>query len=127
MVMDAPQIRAWSTRPFNWRAEWGRHPLERYYGLTELVRSKQSDGVLTLDSAHTGYGLGHVYIFNDFPIAYHQWYSGQVYGQTGKMDALFDADWLRAEMKRFLDDYWNDKVDFKLAPMFHNTGGEANC
>ena len=37
MVMDAPRIRRWSAKPFNWRAEWGKHPLERYYGMTELV------------------------------------------------------------------------------------------
>ena len=71
--------------------------------------------MLTLDSEHTGYGLGHVYFFNGSTIAYHQWYSGQVYGRAGKMDATYDAAWLRAEMKRFLDDYWNDTVDFKLA------------
>jgi hypothetical protein len=121
MVMDAPRVRAWSTKPFVWRAEWGKHPLERYYGLTELVRRNQSSGVLTLDSAHTGYGLGHVYTFNGSPIAYHQWYSGQIYGKAGKMDSLYDADWLRDEMKRFLRDYWDDKVDFKLPPTAHSS------
>jgi hypothetical protein len=114
MVMDASRIRAWSNKPFIWRAEWGKHPLERYYGMTELVRRNQPDGVLTLDSAHTGYGLGHVYTFNGSWLAYHQWYSGQVYGQAGKMDAMYDADWLRDEMKRFLRDYWDGRVDFKL-------------
>jgi hypothetical protein len=126
MVMDVPRIRAWSTKPFVWRNEWGKHPLERYYGLTELVRRNQSDGVLTLDSAHTGYGLGHVYNFNGSPMAYHQWYSGQIYGQAGKMDALYDADWLRDEMKRFLRDYWDGKVDFKLASATRKISGEAN-
>jgi hypothetical protein len=120
MVMDAPRVRAWSTKPFIWRAEWGTHPLERYYGLTQLVRQNQPDAILTLDSEHTGYGLGQVYFFNSSPIAYHQWYSGQVYGQTAKMDAMYDADWLRDEMKRFLRDYWDDKVDFKLASTAHN-------
>jgi GT2 family glycosyltransferase len=114
MVMDAPRIRAWSAKPFIWRAEWGKHPLERYYGMTELVRRNQPDGVLTLDSEHTGYGLGQVYLFEGSRIAYHQWYSGQVYGQAGKMDAMCDADWLRDEMKRFLRDYWDGRVDFKL-------------
>ncbi len=126
MVMDAPRIRAWSTKPFVWRDEWGKHPLERYYGLTELVRRNQPDGVLTLDSAHTGYGLGQVYFFNGIPIAYHQWYSGQVYGQAGKLDALFDADWLRDEMKRFLGDYWAGNVDFKLPLTTRKIVGEAN-
>ena len=115
MVMDAPRVRAWSAKPFIWRAEWGTHPLERYFGVTQLVRQNQPDGLLTLDSAHTGYGLGQIYLFNGCPLAYHQWYSGQVYGQTVKMDAVFDADWLRDEMKRFLRDYWDGKVDFKLA------------
>jgi hypothetical protein len=126
MVMDASRIRAWSAKPFVWRAEWGKHPLERYYGLTELVRRNQPDGVLSLDSAHTGYGLGHVYTHGGSPLAYHQWYSGQIYGQAGKMDALYDADWLREEMKRFLDDYWGDKVDFKLASATHQSSGEAS-
>jgi hypothetical protein len=134
MVMDAPRVRAWSTKPFIWRAEWGTHPLERYYGLTELVRRNQSDGVLTLDSAHTGYGLGQIYLFNGCPLTYHQWYSGQVYGQAAKMDAMFDADWLRDEMKRFLRDYWDGKVDFRLAstacsssPAVHKINGMAGC
>lgn len=123
MVMDAQRVRAWSTKPFNWRNEWGKHPLERYYGLTELVRRNQPDGVLTLDSEHTGYGLAQVNLFKGFPIAYHQWFSGQVYGQTGKLEHTLDADWLRDEMKRFLDDYWAGRVDFKLASTAHKIGG----
>ena len=127
MVMDVPRIRAWSTKPFIWRAEWGKHPLERYYGMTELVRRNQPDGVLTLDSAHTGYGLGHVYNFNGSPLAYHQWYSGQVYGRAGKVDENgVSWEWLGDEMKRFLCDYWDGKVDFKLASTIPGMGGEAN-
>jgi hypothetical protein len=126
MVVDAPRVRLWSAKPLVWRDEWGKHPLERYYGLTELVRRNQSDGVLPLDSAHSGYGLGHVYFFDGSPVAYHQWYSGQIFGRAGKMDSLYDADWLRDEMKRFLGDYWNDKIDFKLAPANHTISGKAN-
>jgi hypothetical protein len=133
MVMNAPRVRVWSAKPFIWRAEWGTHPLERYYGLTELVRRNQSNGLLTLDAEHTGYGLGQICIFNGTPIAYHQWFSGQVYGQAGKLENIFDADWLRDEMKRFLRDYWNDKVDFKLAsfarrdsPAVHKINGMAD-
>ena len=126
MVMDAPRVRDWSSKPFIWHAEWGKHPLERYYGLTELVRRNQPDGVVMLNAKHTGYGLGQIYLFNGCPLAYHQWYSGQVYGKDVKMDSLFDADWLRAEMKRFLDDYWAGKVDFKLASTIQDAGGEAN-
>jgi hypothetical protein len=125
MVMDTPRVRQWSSKPFIWRAEWGKHPLERYYGLTELVRRNQPDGVLMLGGKHTCYGFGQAYLFNDRPLAYHQWYSGQVHGRTDKVDGN-DPDWLRAEMKRFLDDYWNEKVDFKLASTIHETGGEAD-
>jgi len=125
MVMDAPRIRQWSAKPFIWHNEWGKHPLERYYGLTELVRRHQPDGVLMLDGQHTGYGFGQIYLFQSRPVAYHQWYSGQVYGQTKKVDGN-DPDWLRAEMKRFLDDYWNHKVDFKLESPSPDTGREAN-
>ena len=125
MVMDAPRVREWSSKPFNWRKEWGKHPLERYYGLTELVRRNQPEGVLMLDGRHTGYGFGQIYLFNDRPLAYHQWYSGQVYGRTDKVDGN-DPDWLRAEMKRFLNDYWDGKVDFKLAATSRGIGGEAN-
>jgi hypothetical protein len=126
MVMDTPRIRAWSAKPFIWRSKWGRHPLERYYGVTQLVRQNQPDAILTLDSKHTGYGLGQVYFSNGSPIAYHQWYSGQVYGQAGKMDAMYDADWLRDEMKRFLRDYWDDKVNFDLASTTLKIKGTAN-
>jgi hypothetical protein len=93
--------------------------------LTELVRRNQPDGVLMLDNRHTGYGLGYIYIFNGIPLAYHQWYSGQVYGRTDKVDGN-DPDWLRAEMKRFLGDYWDGKVDFKLESTIRGVGGEAN-
>jgi hypothetical protein len=125
MVMDVPRIRQWSGKPFVWRTEWGAHLLERYYGLTELVRRNQPDGVLMLDGRHTGYGFGQIYLFNDRPLAYHQWYSGQVYGQAGIMDALFDADWLRDEMKRFLRDYWDGKINFNLASTAHDASPTA--
>jgi hypothetical protein len=126
MVMDVPRVRQWSARPFIWRTEWGAHLLERYYGVTQLVRQNQPDGVLSLDSEHTGYGLGQVYIFNGSPIAYHQWFSGQVYGKTDKMEGALDADWLRDEMKRFLRDYWNDKLDFKPVSTIHKIGVGTN-
>jgi hypothetical protein len=134
MVMDASRVRAWSAKPFIWRAEWGTHPLERYYGVTQLIRQNQPDAILTLDSEHTGYGLGHVYTFNGSQIAYHQWFSGQVYGKAGKMENMFDADWLRDEMKRFLCDYWNNQVDFDLAstarsssPVVHKIEIRVDC
>lgn len=114
MTLNVPRVRSWSRKPFIWRGEWGPHPLERYYGLTELVRRNQADGVLTLDPAHTGYGLGQVYLFEGRALAYHHWYSGQVYGRRDKLDDLFDADWLRAEMDRFLNDYWKDTLKLEI-------------
>ena len=127
MVVSVPRVRAWAKRrPFHWRDEWGPHPLERYYGFTELIRRNQPEGIMPWKSYHTAYGLGTVYVHAGRPIAYHNWYSGQVYGQSGKLDGTFDADWLRAEAKRFLDDYWNDKVDFKLASTIPGIGEEAN-
>jgi hypothetical protein len=126
MVMDVPGVRRWSAKPFIWRDEWGKHPLERYYGLTELVRRNQPDGVLMLEGRHTGYGFGQIYLFHDRPLAYHQWFSGQVFGRTDKVDGI-DPDWLRAEMKRFLADYWDGKVDFQLASAIQKIDGEAKC
>ena len=127
MVVNIGQMRRWiGRRPFCWEPVWGPHPLERYYGFTERVRRKAPRAILDLDSQHTSYGVGTVYLHGGRPLAYHNWFSGQVYGQRGKMEGVFDADWLRAEMKRFLDDYWNDKVDFKLASTTHEISGEAN-
>jgi len=127
MVMNIGQIRGWIGRqPFRWEPAWGPHPLERYYGFTERVRRKAPHAILDLDSQQTGYGMGTVYLHGGRPLAYHNWFSGQVYGQRGKMEAVLDADWLRAEMKRFLDDYWNDKVDFKLASTIRERNGGAN-
>jgi hypothetical protein len=126
MVVNTPRVLQWSSKPFIWRGEWGPHPLERYYGLTELVRQNQPNGVMSLKSFHSTYGLGTVYLHTGRLLAYHNWYSGQVYGQSGKLDGTFDADWLRAEAKRFLDDYWNDKLDFKLASPLPGVAEKAN-
>jgi hypothetical protein len=127
MVMNIGQMRPWIGRqPFRWDPAWGPHPLERYYGFTERVRRKAPRAILDLDSEHTGYGMGTVYLYGGRPLAYHNWFSGQVFGQSGKMEGLLDAGWLRTEMKRFLADYWDDKVDFKLASTTHEIGGGAN-
>jgi hypothetical protein len=116
MVVNIAEVRRWiGRRPFCWEPAWGPHPLERYYGFTERVRRKAPHAILDLDSQHTGYGMGTVYLHGGRPIAYHNWFSGQVYGQRGKMESIFEADWLRSEMSRFIQDYWSDKVDFKLA------------
>jgi hypothetical protein len=126
MVISTPRVRQWSSKPFIWRSEWGPHPLERYYGFTELIRRNQPHGIISLKSCHTTYGLGTVYVHAGRQIAYHNWYSGQVYGQSGKLDGTFDADWLRAEAKRFLHDYWAGTVDFKLASTIPVIGEETN-
>jgi hypothetical protein len=114
MVMDVFRIRTWSKRPFHWKNKWGAHPLERYYGISQLVRLKQPDAIHFLDSYHTGYGLGMVYVHLGQPLAYHNWYSGRVFGKSGKMDEALEADWLRAEMSRFIQDYRAGTLKFDL-------------
>ena len=85
MVVDVEQVGRWSRRPFQ-TEPMGTSHYEPYHAATELVRSRQSDGVLALDSAHTAYGLGQIYRYQGQPLAYHNWYSGRVYGQQGRMD-----------------------------------------
>ena len=115
MVMDVRHLRHWIGRqPFRWDAAWGPHPLERYYGVTERVRQKQAQSIYALESQHTAYGLGMAYLHEGRPIAYHNWYSGQVFGQKSKMDGVFEADWLRSEMGRFIRDYWNNDLNLDL-------------
>ena len=113
MIVDVPRVRAWSNnRPFHWHKKWGAHPLERYYGITQLVRLKQADAIQLLDSYHTGYGLGMVYVHAGRPIAYHNWYSGRIFGQQGNIDS-FDIAWLQQETARFLRDHSQNKLNLK--------------
>jgi hypothetical protein len=115
MIVNVRQLRGWiGHRPFSWNSAWGPQPLERYYGFTERIRRKNPAAILSLDSQHTGYGLGMVYRHNGHPIAYHNWYSGRVFGQTGKMDGVLEADWLRAESSRFIHDYWSGTLNLDL-------------
>ena len=107
-------------RPFYWDPHWNREgparpfQVERYYGLCERLRRYQPGSMLALESVHSGYGLGMVYWHNSIPLAYHNWYSGRIFKLHGKVDASLDVDWLRAEMERFLSDYWNGRLDFQL-------------
>jgi hypothetical protein len=115
MIVNVRQLRGWiGRRPFSWNSAWGPQPLERYYGFTECIRRKNPAAILSLDSQHTGYGLGMVYCHNGHPIAYHNWYSGRVFGQIGKMDGLLEVDWLQAESSRFIADYWANTLKLDL-------------
>jgi hypothetical protein len=112
MVVNAAELRRWvGHQPFHWDRAWGPQPLERYYGFTERIRRRAPDAILPLDSRHSGYGLGMVYLHDGHPIAYHNWYSGRIFDQKGKMDGSIEADWLRSEMSRFIRDYWAGTLD----------------
>jgi hypothetical protein len=111
LVANVPEIRARSgDRPFRWQDSWGPHPLERYYGISQLVLAENPSKITFAESRHTAYGLGQAYYYQQQLIAYHNWYSGQVYGQQGKMDGLFEVDWLKGESKRFLEDWRKEKL-----------------
>jgi hypothetical protein len=47
-------------------------------------------------------------------VAYHQWYSGRVFGKSDKMDEGLEADWHRAEISRFIQDYRAGTLKFDL-------------
>jgi hypothetical protein len=117
MVMKAGELRAWAgRRPFLWDKAWGPPPVagERYYGITERVRRKEPRGILWLDSKHTGYGLGTVYLDgNGTSFAFHNWFSGQLLGRTGLISGL-DVGWLQSEMARFFADYRAGKLNMDL-------------
>jgi glycosyltransferase involved in cell wall biosynthesis len=106
-------------QPFYWNKQWNAEPVERpfqverYYGLCERLRRLQPDSLLLLDSRHAGYGLGMVYLYGGTAVAYHHWYSGRVYKLRGKIDAVLDTDWLRAEATRFIQDYWQSRVELR--------------
>jgi hypothetical protein len=110
LVVDVRRIGQWSKHPFHWPGSGAEH-YEPYYAIVDLVRARQPDGVLPLESAHTGYGLGQLYQYEGEPLAYHNWYSGQVYGRQGKLDGTFDADWLRSEAARFIADCRAGRLD----------------
>lgn len=115
MAVNIAQLKKWvGHQPFQWDPAWGQHPLERYYGFTERIRRKSPEAIFPLKSEHTAYGLGTVYLYDEAPLAYHNWFSGQVYGKTEKMEGLLDPNWLRSEMSRFIQDYWNGNLKLDL-------------
>ena len=115
MVVDPRRIRQlFGRRPFNWRKEWTGKHIEKYYGLCRRLELTRPGLIEPLKSQHTGYGMGMVYLHNSVPLAYHNWYSGRISKLHGKVDTVLDVDWLRAEMKRFLGDYWSGTLDFQL-------------
>ena len=89
--------------------------VEPYYGLCDSLLRDNPKSMLYLDVAHSGYGLGMVYTHEARPVAYHQWYSGRTYRLRGKIDKQLDVCWLDSERDRFIEDYWNNCVDFQLA------------
>lgn len=107
MVVDTARVRTlFGSAPFTWSRDLGRQPLEKYYGLCQRLLATRPAAMIPLESRHSGYGLGMFYLYEGRPVAYHNWYSGRIHGKQGELDAL-DIDWLRAEMARFLEDYWN--------------------
>ncbi|MGA2030505.1 MAG: glycosyltransferase [Verrucomicrobiota bacterium] len=116
MLMNVRRLRSHVGRwPFRWESAWGALPAEPYFGFTERVRRKAANAILWLDSQHTGYGLGTVYLHEGIPVAYHNWLSGRVLDQNGKMDGgVVDVDWLRSEMSRFIKDYRSDALKLDL-------------
>jgi hypothetical protein len=113
MVLKARECRRhFGDSPFEWDSSFGPQPIERYYALTERIRRQFPDGILALDSRHTNYGAGMVYLYEGRPIAYHNWYSGRIFGKRKKVDRRGrDPEWLRTEMARFIKDYWNGTVN----------------
>lgn len=115
MLLHVPAIRGWSRfHPFTWNQKLGPQVGERYYGITQLIRARRAEAILALDNGHSAYGMGTVYFHAGRPLAYHNWYSGQIYGKHQKMDKLCDADWLRTEMARFIHDYWAGTLNLDL-------------
>ena len=115
MLLHVPTVRGWSRfHPFTWDGKLGPQVGERYYGITQLIRARRPEAILALENGHSAYGLGTVYLHAGRPVAYHNWYSGQIYGQHRKMDKICDADWLRAEMARFIKDYWAGSLNLDL-------------
>jgi hypothetical protein len=120
MVTSPAGIRAVTgRRPFYWRSEWdaeytdGGARGEKYYGLCRQLRMKKPGSILPLEHRHTSYGKGVVYLHDEAAVAYHNWYSSSVRHWEGQFD-LVDVSWLRDEAKRFLDDYWNEALNFEL-------------
>ena len=116
MMLQPAKVRAaYGNAPFRWQKSFGDHIHEKYHGLSHLLHKEQPQKLLFLDSIHSAYGLGMIYLDGKTPLAYHNWYSGRVFKQEGKIDGL-PIDSLKAAMDRFLRDYWEKKLDFGLPP-----------
>lgn len=107
-------LKQFGKRPFTWTSALGQNPLESYYGLSERLQLTQPEALCLLESVHTGYGLGMLYLLDGKPLAYHNWYSGRVSQGQATIDGV-NADWLRAEARRFLRDWASGTVDFDVA------------
>jgi hypothetical protein len=116
MVLRPAKVRAqFGNRPFHWKKSFGEQNHEKYHGLSHLLQKSNPKSVLLLDSVHTAYGLGMVYYHGEKLLAYHNWYSGRVFKQTGTMDGI-KIDTLVQSMERFLRDYKANRLNFDLPP-----------
>jgi hypothetical protein len=114
MVVNAPRIRQlFGRRPFNWRKEWTGQHIEKYYGLCRRLELTCPGLIEPLQSQHTAYGLGMVYLHQEARIAYHNWYSGRLFKAGGIVGRL-DPAWISEQARRFLADYWHGTLDFGL-------------
>ncbi|MES1195609.1 MAG: glycosyltransferase family A protein [Steroidobacter sp.] len=119
MMRPKHVVSLYGRRPFSRHRSqpWLGTPLvvEPYYGLCDRLYKDNPRSMLYLEAVHSGYGLGMIYSYKGRPIAYHQWYSGRTHQLRGKIDVNLDVKWLDAERDRFIQDYWNGCVDFKLS------------
>lgn len=114
MVVNPRVVRQqFGNSPFTWKKEFGDHPHEKYHGLSHLLKESKPESLLPLPSSHSAYGLGTVCSYNDKALAYHNWYSGRVHNREGRIDNL-EVERLRKESRRFLDDYWKERLAFDL-------------
>jgi hypothetical protein len=114
MVLKPEKIRArFGSAPFRWKKEFGSHAHEKYHGLCHQLHESHPNKMLLIDSLHSAYGLGMVYIHDNIPLAYHNWYSGRVFKQEGTLDGL-SIEWLKESMEHFLRDYWAGKLKLGL-------------
>jgi hypothetical protein len=112
LMATRPRIirRRYGRYPFSWDRSLGERAYENYYGLSRRLSDAGPENILMLESRHTGYGLGMVYLLDGHPIAYHNWYSGRISKVKTTIDGV-DVRWLRAEMDRFLADYRNGRLE----------------
>lgn len=117
MVTNAKKVRELAgDAPFRWRQElWGPEPQppEGPYALSECVRRYDRNALVLLENRHTAYGCGTVYLYDNEPIAYHNWGSS-VYGDPAARENPA-YQWTLRETQRFLQDYWHGCVNLQLS------------